>query len=145
MLMDGTDGGACWRKLMRSLEKEGCEVGTLCQGLELPASDGTGQRADCVTLEGVFRIVQSIATPRAEVLKRWLAQVGRGEGKPQGVRTDLDSVFALLGETAAVEIARSRDDQENNGNAVRKGDEIAAGARKQLELELHGKVLISGD
>ncbi len=144
-LMDSPDGAECWRKLKRRLAKEGCEFGTLCQSLALPAADGTAQQVECVTLEGVFRIVQSVATPRAEVFKRWLAEVGRGGKKPQGIKTDLDSVFSMLGETAAVEIARSRDDRENDGNAVRKGDEIAAGARKLLESELQGKALISGN
>jgi len=101
VLMDSLDGKECWRKLKRRLEKEGCEVGTLCHGLALPAADGRGWPTDCVTLEGVFRIVQSVATPKAEVFKRWLAEVGRRKKRPQGYGTDLDSVFALLGEEVA--------------------------------------------
>lgn len=146
MLMDSPDGAKCWCGFKRRLRAEGCEVGTLSLRLELPALDGKDGQADCVTLEGIFRIVQSVATPRAEVVKRWLAQAGRGEGKPHEIKTDLDSIFSMLGEVAAVEIARSRDDQGlDDGGDVRKGGEIAAGARKQLESELQGKTLISGN
>jgi len=106
MLMDSPDGGACWRKLKRRLGKEGCDVGALCQGLALPVADGTERQTDCATLEGVFRIVQSVATPKAEVVKRWLAEIGRGGGKTQGYRTDLDSIFALLGDEVAAIVNR---------------------------------------
>lgn len=105
MLMDKPDGLECWRRLRQHLEAEGCEIGTLCHALEMPAPGGTTLRAECVTLEGVFRIVQSISSPRAEVFKRWLAQAGREEMWPQGHRTDTASIFALLDETVAARIA----------------------------------------
>lgn len=101
MLMDNPKGKECWRKLKQRLEKEGCDVWELCHALEFPAADGIGRQIDCVTLEGVFRIVQSVVTPKAEVFKRWLAEVGRGERKPQGIKTGLDSIFTLLGEEVA--------------------------------------------
>lgn len=107
-LMESPDGVECWQQLRQRLESEGCEVGTLCHGLELPAPDGTARRTDCVTLEGVFRLVQSIALPRAEVFKRWLAKAGREEKRLQGYRTDTDSIFALLYETVAGRIANRR-------------------------------------
>jgi len=122
-LMDQPDGAACWRKLRQSLEAEGCEVGTLCRGLELPSPDGVLRRTDCVTLEGIFRIVQSVSSPRAEVFKRWLAQAGREEVRPQGYRTDVDSIFALLEETVTEAIGGRQDGHEGNG-----GD--AAGRRR---------------
>lgn len=105
MLLDTSDGGGCWRKLKQRLESEGCEVGTLCHGLQVPAPDGTVRRRDCITLEGVFRIVQSIASPKAEVLKRWLAQAGQEEKNRQGYKTDLDTIYAMLSEAATAAIA----------------------------------------
>lgn len=52
------------------------EVVTFCHGLKLPASDGKYYETDCASTEGVFRIVQSVPSPKAEPFKRWLAKVG---------------------------------------------------------------------
>ena len=70
------DAGACWRKLKQQLSAEGSEVVTFCHGLKLQAPDGKQRVTDCANTEGLFRIVQSIRSPRAEPFKRWLAQVG---------------------------------------------------------------------
>lgn len=145
MLMDRTDGGACWRKLKRSLEKEGCDVEALCQALELPVSDGTGQQADCVTIEGVFRIVQSVYTPRAEVFKRWLARVGREEMRSQGYRTDTDSIFALLEDAAVVAIACQKKDRGetrrgDGGDIAQKAVRLVRKAKVKLDWEVGGEM-----
>ena len=50
--------------------------GTVCTPLDLPAPDGKIRKANCANTEGIFRIVQSIPSPKAEPFKRWLAQVG---------------------------------------------------------------------
>ena len=70
------DAGACWRKLKQQLSAEGSEVVTFCHGLKLQAPDGKQRVTDCANTEGLFRIDQSIPSPRAEPFKRWLAQVG---------------------------------------------------------------------
>jgi len=49
---------------------------TLCHGLKLVAPDGKLRETDCANTEGVFRIIQSIPSPKAEPFKRWLAKVG---------------------------------------------------------------------
>jgi len=49
---------------------------TLCHGLKLVAPDGKLRETDCSNTEGVFRIIQSIPSPKAEPFKRWLAKVG---------------------------------------------------------------------
>lgn len=49
---------------------------TNCHGLKLIASDGKSYTTDCANTEGMFRIIQSIPSPKAEPFKRWLAQVG---------------------------------------------------------------------
>jgi DNA-damage-inducible protein D len=49
---------------------------TLCHGLKLPAPDGKMRETDCADTEGIFRIIQSIPSPKAEPFKRWLAKVG---------------------------------------------------------------------
>ena len=137
VLMDSPDGGASWWKLKQCLGAEGCDVVILCHALGFPAIDGTVRHVDCVTIEGIFRIVQSISSPKAEVFKRWLAEAGRVRKKRQGSKTDLDSIFSMLGEAATVEIARKRDAQgfaEDEGVA-RKGGGIAGEAREKLEQE----------
>ncbi len=49
---------------------------TFCHELKLEAPDGKMRETDCADTEGVFRIVQSIPSPKAEPFKRWLAKVG---------------------------------------------------------------------
>jgi len=75
-LTDSPDPGAYWRKLKQRLKEEGSEVVTFCHGLKLPAPDGKMRQTDCANTEGIFRIIQSIPSPKAEPFKRWLARVG---------------------------------------------------------------------
>jgi len=76
VLTDSIDAGAYWRKSKQRLAEEGSEVVTFCHGLKLEASDGKIRETDCANTEGVFRIIQSIPSPKAEPFKRWMAKVG---------------------------------------------------------------------
>jgi len=75
-LTDSIDAGSYWRKLKQRLTEEGSEVVTFCHGLKLQASDGKKYETDCANTEGIFRIIQSIPSPKAEPFKMWLAKVG---------------------------------------------------------------------
>ncbi len=75
-LTGSADAGAYWRKLKQRLNAEGNEPVTFCHGLKLPAPDGKMRQTDCANTEGIFRIIQSIPSPKAEPFKRWLAKVG---------------------------------------------------------------------
>lgn len=75
-LTESADAGAYWRKLKQRLKEEGSEVVTFCHGLKLMAPDGKLRETDCANTEGIFRIIQSIPSPKAEPFKRWLAKVG---------------------------------------------------------------------
>lgn len=75
-LTDSIDAGAYWRKLKQRLTEEESEVVTFCHGLKLPAPDSKMRETDCSNTEGIFRIIQSIPSPKAEPFKRWLAKVG---------------------------------------------------------------------
>ncbi len=75
-LTESPDSGAYWRKLKQRLIEEGSEVVTFCHGLKLRAPDGKLRETDCADTEGIFRIIQSIPSPKAEPFKRWLAKVG---------------------------------------------------------------------
>lgn len=68
VLTDSLDPGAYWRKLKQRLLAEGSEVVTFCHGLKLEASDGKSYETDCADTEGMFRIIQSIPSPKVEPL-----------------------------------------------------------------------------
>jgi hypothetical protein len=77
LLTDSSDSGAYWRKLKQRLLEEGSQVVTFCHGLKLEASDGKKYTTDCANTEGIFRIIQSVPSPKAEPFKHWLAKVGK--------------------------------------------------------------------
>ncbi len=76
VLTESVDAGAYWRKLKQRLAEEGNQPVTFCHGLKLEAPDGKMRETDCANTEGIFRIIQSIPSPKAEPFKRWLAKVG---------------------------------------------------------------------
>ena len=65
-----------WNKLKERLGKEGSESVTNCHRLKLPAADGKNYLTDAATAETLLRLVQSVPSPKAEPIKRWLAKVG---------------------------------------------------------------------
>ena len=76
ILTGSPDAGAYWRKLKQRLNAESGQPVTFCDGLKLTAPDGKQRETDCANTEGLFRIIQSIPSPKAEPFKRWLSQVG---------------------------------------------------------------------
>src|SRR3990167_8462922 len=77
ILAESSDAGAYWRKLKQRLVAEGSEVVTFCHGLKLISSDGKKYKTDCANTESIFRIIQSIPSPKAEPFKLWLAKIGK--------------------------------------------------------------------
>ena len=75
-LTDSEDPRNYWKVLKHRLEEEGSEVVTFCNRLKLIAEDGKLRETDCANAEGIFRIIQSVPSKKAEPLKRWLAKVG---------------------------------------------------------------------
>ncbi|MCL2797594.1 MAG: Bro-N domain-containing protein [Firmicutes bacterium] len=65
-----------WAKLKQRLEVEGSELLTNCQQLKMLAPDGKMRATDALNVKGIFRLIQSIPSPKAEPFKMWLAQVG---------------------------------------------------------------------
>lgn len=74
-LTESTDSNAYWRKLKQRLKEEGNETVTNCHGFKLKAADGKMRLTDCADTEQLFRLIQSIPSPKAEPFKQWLAQV----------------------------------------------------------------------
>jgi hypothetical protein len=64
-----------WAK-MKVRDKEMSQPFPFWEQLKLPAEDGKFRKTDCADTEGIFRIIQSIPSPKAEPFKRWLAKVG---------------------------------------------------------------------
>ena len=77
-LTDSTNSRRYWSDLKKQLtEQEGfSEVYEKIVQLKLKAPDGKMRETDCANTESLFRIIQSIPSPKAEPLKRWLAKVG---------------------------------------------------------------------
>ncbi len=65
-----------WNKLSQRLRDEGSEVVTNCHRLKFTAEDGKLRETDCANVKSIFRIIQSIPSPKAEPFKQWLAEVG---------------------------------------------------------------------
>lgn len=75
VLTDSIDPSAYWRKLKQRLKKEGNESVTNCHRLKLLASDGKRYLTDVADTEQLFRLIQSIPSPKAEPFKQWMARV----------------------------------------------------------------------
>jgi hypothetical protein len=64
-----------WNKLKQRLKEEGNETVTNCHQLKLQADDGKMRKTDVADTEQLFRLIQSIPSPKAEPFKQWMAQV----------------------------------------------------------------------
>lgn len=77
VLTDSINPRDYWYKMkVRIQTDEDAELSTFCRQLKLESSDGKKYETDCSNTEGLFRIIQSIPSPKAEPFKRWLAKVG---------------------------------------------------------------------
>jgi len=65
-----------WRVMKKRLKDEGNQTVTNCNALKMIAKDGKERKTDVATTEQLFRIIQSIPSPKAEPFKTWLARVG---------------------------------------------------------------------
>ena len=75
VLTESRDPSAYWRKLKQRLKAEGNETVTNCHSLKMAAMDGKMRFTDVADPEQLFRLIQSIPSPKAEPFKLWLAQV----------------------------------------------------------------------
>ena len=78
VLTDSPNPRNYWKVLKhRLLEDEGSELVTNCNQLKMQAADGKFYKTDCMTTEQLFRLIQSVPSPKAEPFKLWMAQVAR--------------------------------------------------------------------
>ena len=67
-----------WKVLKKRLKDEGSELVTYCNQLKMRSpKDGKMYKTDVADMQGIFRIIQSVPSPKAEPFKMWLAEVGK--------------------------------------------------------------------
>jgi len=75
VLTESVDHKSYWRKLKQRLKEEGNETVTNCHSLKMLAADGKFRFTDVADVQQLFRLIQSIPSPKAEPFKLWLAKV----------------------------------------------------------------------
>lgn len=110
-----------WRVLKKRLKEEGNESVTNCNALKMKAADGKMRLTDVSDMQGIFRIIQSIPSPKAEPFKLWLAEA---------TTTELTKATNPKG-------------LEENKKVAKKGGSVAGNARKEIEKETGKPVITS--
>ena len=77
ILTDSPDPKRYWSVLKSRIKKEGHEPTTICSTLKLRAADGKMRLTDVADTEQLFRIIQSVPSPKAEPFKQWMARVAQ--------------------------------------------------------------------
>ena len=75
VLTESVDPQSYWRKLKQRLKEEGNQTVTDCHAFKLQAADGKMRLTDVADTEQLFRLIQSIPSPKAEPFKIWMSQV----------------------------------------------------------------------
>ena len=114
ILTQSADPRNYWKVLKNRLRKEGSEVVTKCNQLKLTAKDGKKYLTDVADTKTMFRLIQSIPSPKAEPFKIWLAKVG----------------YERLQETVNPELAVNR---------ARKNWKTAGRSEKWIEQRMRGQ------
>lgn len=147
-----------WNKLKERLALEGSEVVTNCHQLKMIAEDGKMRETDTGDLEAIFRLIQSIPSPRAEPFKMWLAKVGseriveisdpeislnRARQNWRDHMSEAELIFTALAELSTRQIAETLSTKglEENKIPAKKGGKIVRDARIALEKKTGQKVV----
>lgn len=77
VLTESTNPNNYWKVLKNRLKKEGSQLVTVCNQLKLKSSDGKYYKTDVADTEQLFRLIQSVPSPKAEPFKLWIAKVAR--------------------------------------------------------------------
>ena len=77
-LTDSNNPRDYWYRVKKRMsEEERSELSTFCRQLKLKSTDGKSYKTDVADMQGIFRIIQSVPSPKAEPFKMWLAEVGK--------------------------------------------------------------------
>ena len=152
-------------KKMKSRDSElKSNWGTICTLVQMTSEDGKKHKEMAASTEGIFRIIQSIPSPKAEPFKRWYAtltdiiyQTWAGKTakeykhfkglKKENLRdnmTNEELVLNMLAELSTTSITKAKDPQnlEENMQCATEGGEVARVAREQLEAKT-GRAVVS--
>lgn len=77
VLTDSPNPRKYWSVLKTRLKKEGSQLTTVCSQLKMPSADGKSYLTDVASTSQLFRLIQSIPSPKAEPFKLWIAQVAK--------------------------------------------------------------------
>ena len=78
VLTDSKNPRDYWYRVKKRMsEEEKSQLSTICRQLKLEATDGKMRETDVADIQGIFRIIQSIPSPKVEPFKMWLAEVGK--------------------------------------------------------------------
>lgn len=100
VLTESANPNNYWKVLKNRLKKEGSQLVTDCNQLKMPSSDGKMYKTDCLNTEQLFRLIQTIPSPKAEPFKLWMAQVAKErldeiQDPEQGIQRALQEYRAL--------------------------------------------------
>jgi hypothetical protein len=136
-LTDSNNPQVYWRVLKKRLLAEGNETVTNCNGLKMVAPDGKLRLTDVADTEQLFRLIQSIPSPKAEPFKQWLAKIGyerieESQDPEKAIDRAMENYLKLGYSTAwinqrlkSIEVRKELTDEwENRG--VKKGQEFAS-------------------
>ena len=153
-----------WKVLKNRLKNEGNETVTNCNQFKLQAADGKMRLTDVADTEQLFRLIQSIPSPKAEPFKIWMSQVASTRiDQMQDPELSIEQAMLdykrlgysdswinqrlalnILAEASTTEISKEKDPSgfEENKVVAKEGGEVAKIAREQLESKI-GKSVIS--
>jgi prophage antirepressor-like protein len=137
ILTDTVDAKDYIKKIKKRDQELNINWGTICPLVDMTAADGRKRKIQAADLKGIFRIVQSIPSPKAEPFKRWLAQVGSERieeiENPEIATQRTRELYKLKGYPDDWIEKRMR--SIANKQAAHQGGKIAGDARKALELK----------
>lgn len=161
VLTDSVNPTDYLKKMRKRDEELATYLGTNCPQIEMVTDTGKKRKTLAANVQALFRIIQSIPSPKAEPFKLWLAQVGYERvqeipsdykmykgltKKSQNLRdhmSDLELIFTMLGERVTTEISQKEkpDTFTKNKQVAQRGGNVAGVAREQAEKELGGSVV----
>jgi hypothetical protein len=143
VLTESIDPNAYWRKLKQRLKEEGNETVTNCHGLKMMAADGKMRLTDVADAEQIFRLIQSIPSPKAEPFKLWLAQVASERLDDNMTNTEL--ILSMLAEASTKDISEATKPStfDASKKVAKQGGNVAKVALKELESKTGKKVVSS--
>ena len=146
-----------WSVLKTRLKQEGSELATNCSQLKMQSADGKFYKTDVADVEQLFRLIQSIPSPKAEPFKLWLSELARERLEEEykqhkGLKTEslrdnmtnLELVLNMLAEATTTEISKEKQPVtfSESREIARQGGEVAGNTRKEIEAKT-GKKIVS--